>query len=104
MVRLMASAVEEALPTLVGKPLRIDHPPKGVTVGTIYSAALRKGWLRVEGEAWEELPEWGFSWEVEDVQVEDIRAREWRIVKIGKFQGMALVKKPSAESEIVHVY
>jgi hypothetical protein len=92
LVSIMASAAEDALPSLLGAPITMNH--EGPVVGVIHRAKLAGGWLFIAGRGSKAITQaagLGLSYDAKNVSVTDIRARRWTVSSIGRFSGVAAV-------------
>jgi hypothetical protein len=92
----MASAAEDALPSLLGAPLTMNH--EGPAIGVIHRAKLAGSWLFIAGRGSKEITQaagLGLSYDAKSVSITDIRARRWTFSSIGRFSGVAAVNIPA---------
>ena len=105
-VILSLNAAAAAIPTLVGKPLRILHKGQAgnSVIGRITEANIDDKWLMFSAELDRGIPEfakgYGLSWEIEVAYIENpALTRVWKVYRIGAFGGIALVDRPAAREQ-----
>ena len=90
---LPSLVAKEAIWTMIGCPLKDTHC--GRRVGIITYASVIEDCLVISGMC-RRLPEYrGLSWEINDAQISDLRAKVWYIKRIKEFLGVALVSTPA---------
>lgn len=96
-VKLLPEAVSKALPTLIGKPLKLFHEGK-TQLGVVWSAVVSEGLIIVSGTLTMPMSsalDLGASYELREVTVADVRQEVWLVTSF-EFEGVAVLPRQQA--------